>query len=62
MRVINLLPVSVKAKLGTLDLWLILPFVLYIGNLVVQIVFAVLANWINLTFLFPALTSQLILN
>ena len=38
IRVLTLLPASIKAKLGSIDLYLVLPFILYVGYFVVQII------------------------
>ena len=42
VKVLTLLPASIKAKLVSLDLYLVLPFLLYIGYFVLQIVFAII--------------------
>jgi hypothetical protein len=42
--VLTLLPASMKSKIKSLDLYLILPFFLYIGYFVLQIVFVLVAT------------------
>ena len=42
IRVLTLLPASIKAKLGSIDLYLVLPFVLYVCYFVVQIILEII--------------------
>ena len=45
VRVLMLLPASMKGKLRSLDLYLILPFILYIGYFVSLIALTIIFGW-----------------